>query len=286
MNFQEFYIVHKGTNTTIVFSYFCSLLQVKETEEELNQQIKDILSLINESPTEAYNRELAIHDYLISNVNYEDCNTSNHMKYSAVGALLNGKAVCAGFAMAFKLLCDAAGLSCIILRGKAKNSASAENHLWNIVKLNGKCYHIDVTWDSSFAIEEALNRACFNLTDQDIARDHTWDRELLPKCFSLEDNYFVRSGLFFTNSKALKRHFISGLKKGERTFSVKINHKFEDEVHINRIFQEAVDSLFIRGSLGYSYRYNYDSNRKVVHVSFQLAFDNYKQQERKRWKTN
>lgn len=57
--------------------------------------------------------------------------------WNAYGALINGKAVCEGYAEAFKLLCDEAGIPCALMY--------STDHEWNAVKLNDTWYYVDVT---------------------------------------------------------------------------------------------------------------------------------------------
>lgn len=56
--------------------------------------------------------------------------------------------VCEGYAKAFKVLCDAEQIPCVLVDGIAVNSAGAsESHMWNYVQLQGAWYGVDVTWN-------------------------------------------------------------------------------------------------------------------------------------------
>lgn len=57
--------------------------------------------------------------------------------------------VCEGYARAFKVLCDAAGIPCVITDGLAKTYADREEvmHMWNSVQADGKWYAADITWN-------------------------------------------------------------------------------------------------------------------------------------------
>ena len=52
------------------------------------------------------------------------------------------KAVCQGVTFAFKFLCDKLGLHCII-----EGIFNQEGHVWNIIRINHKNYHIDALWN-------------------------------------------------------------------------------------------------------------------------------------------
>lgn len=55
--------------------------------------------------------------------------------------------VCEGYARAFKVLCDKAGIPCILSDGQAYNGTGSEAHMWNYVKIGGMWYGMDVTWN-------------------------------------------------------------------------------------------------------------------------------------------
>jgi len=98
--------------------------------------------------------------------------------YQPYGPLIQGKGVCLGYAETFRLLMDMAGIECITVTGAA--FMSRENHAWNMVKLDGEWYCVDVTWDDT----EGGNYDYFNKTDQDYAGTHM-RQELsvyLPPC--------------------------------------------------------------------------------------------------------
>ena len=65
------------------------------------------------------------------------------VKDDANGSL---KPVCEGYARAFKLICDALEIPCVLVSG----NANSEKHMWNYVQMeNGYWYAVDVTWNDS-----------------------------------------------------------------------------------------------------------------------------------------
>lgn len=68
--------------------------------------------------------------------------------HTAWGALMDGRAVCDGYAKALKLLCDQHGIPCLLISGTAVQDSGQEAHAWNYVQMeDGRYYAIDVTWD-------------------------------------------------------------------------------------------------------------------------------------------
>ncbi len=115
--------------------------------------------------TDDLQKILSIHDYLADTVLYsptiasgttdeidEYNNYNNNLVYTPYGALVGDRvAVCQGYSLAFKLLCNMAGIEC----GYA--SSDEINHIWNVVEYNGEYYHIDVTWDDPVTGSSAYN---------------------------------------------------------------------------------------------------------------------------------
>lgn len=66
--------------------------------------------------------------------------------YNIEGAFLYGKAGCVGIALAMSYICEALGIPCLLVTGRAKFANKGTNLCWNMVTLeDGQNYHIDVT---------------------------------------------------------------------------------------------------------------------------------------------
>lgn len=88
----------------------------------------------------------AIHDYLIYHADYVndgDPTGSEKWVYGAEGVLLHGEGVCQSYGIAFHMMAVSAGLDCRYISG----TADGGGHAWNQVKVDGKWYYIDCTWD-------------------------------------------------------------------------------------------------------------------------------------------
>jgi hypothetical protein len=264
VDFHQYRLQNSGLHRNVIFNYLYPTDKINNIEIQLKRKIADAIATITQLTS--YEKELALHDYLAISVKYEHKDKSNHRAHSAIGALLYGRAVCEGYSMAFKLLCEAARIHSIVVSGTGTNMEGTGNHAWNIVKLKDKCYHVDVTWDSCVTIEDVPSHGCFNITDKDIAQDHTWDKKLLPTCDSTEDNYFVRQNCYFTSRDALKQYFASCLKQGQKEFAIKINRRFEDHAEISKILNEALRPRILTSPFGYSYQVRYDKMRSVAQI--------------------
>ena len=115
----------------------------KEEIDVIEKKIDEIIaSEINDSMDNKAKIK-AIHDYIINHTKYDKERSDNKItKYrsnTAYGALIEGYAICGGYADSMKLFLDRFNIP--------NYKISSENHIWNAVYLNDKWYHLDLTWD-------------------------------------------------------------------------------------------------------------------------------------------
>ncbi len=122
--------------------------------------------------------ERGIHDYIIGAVEYSDRSlppNSVSPELLATNALINGYANCQGYADAFYMMCSLAGLEVGMQSGRQSNG---EAHIWNTVKLDGKWFIVDATWDDASMMSS--ERPCYRAFNMglDICKDNLiWSKE-------------------------------------------------------------------------------------------------------------
>lgn len=170
--------------------------------KELYDAVSSIIhSQIHEGMTD-YEKELALHDYLVLHCKYSE-NVNQDEKsdiYRAYGALVNGDAVCNGYAEAMQLLLRCVGVESrfVVGYGKTTNGEWIE-HAWNLVKLEGKWYHLDSTWDDPAPDQEGVVvHPYFNVTDDILLENHKWEAEDYPKAEDMTENYYLKQKKYFT----------------------------------------------------------------------------------------
>lgn len=139
-----------------------------------------------------FEMEAALYDWVVRNVGYcwdhaELPDKANRATYTPYGGLVEREAICLGYASTFQLLMEMAGVECLTVVGASH--ASTVDHAWNMVRLNGQWYCVDVTWD--YAYRDKMN-GCewryFNVTSDYMARtDHQWDYANTPEA-TVEDH--------------------------------------------------------------------------------------------------
>lgn len=129
-------------NITYTVSYLSDAAQ----EEKVAQIEKEVFRTLKISGKSDYQKVKAIYDYICSNVSYDYTNLNDDtyiQKYTAYAALIDKTAVCQGYAsLLYRIVLDA-GVDARVISGDAGGP-----HAWNIVRLNGKYYNLDSTWDA------------------------------------------------------------------------------------------------------------------------------------------
>lgn len=159
-------------------------------EKEVLDAAMAVLAAWTALDMSGYEKERALYVWLTTHVAYDRSHYKKRgaprTSYEPYGPLINGKGVCLGYAETFRLLMDMAGVECITVTGAAFRNR--ESHAWNMVKLNGKWYCADPTWDhidvvQDYPIEQLMPLyEYFNVTSQYMAdTDHQWDYDNTPE---------------------------------------------------------------------------------------------------------
>ncbi|MBR4554652.1 MAG: hypothetical protein IKO27_03565 [Ruminococcus sp.] len=111
------------------------------------------------SKSSAFEAALAVHSKMCNDLRYAyDYFTENGINYRSVsqedwahtvaGMVMHGEGVCESYAKTFQMIMNYYGFNCLFVTGEGINNNSAEDHAWNLLRLDdNKYYCIDVTWD-------------------------------------------------------------------------------------------------------------------------------------------
>lgn len=182
---------------TLVLRYWMDA-DTRQTARQTMERAVDRILSGRPSTNDEYQTELYLHDRLASLCTYDDEAAAtgydaHPAAFSAYGALAQGRAVCEGYSRAMQLLLRRAGMRSTLVIGKSRRTG--EDHMWNVVSVNGRSYHVDVTWDDS---EDMLRHNYFNLSTEliELSREITPGQSAAAVCKDTADNFYIRSGTY------------------------------------------------------------------------------------------
>lgn len=158
---------------TFSFTYLIPKDEMQRMRTETQQEVQRIAGEIGTSGKSAYEMVVEVNDYICDKAEYPKKQPFAPETHCAYGALIDGSAVCEGYALATKLLLNELKIPCDIEFGTCTDGI---DHAWNLVQLDGKWYQLDVTWnDGAFSRKEFLL-----VTDETMKESRVWDESLYP----------------------------------------------------------------------------------------------------------
>lgn len=126
---------------------------------EINKIVDKVINekISNNTPTKE--KIKIIHDYIIDNtkydkLKYENKNDTTYKSNTAYGVLIEGYGTCNGYADTMAIFLNKMN----IINYKISN----DEHIWNLVYLDGNWYHLDLTWDDPIS-DKNINRDTYFL---------------------------------------------------------------------------------------------------------------------------
>ncbi len=267
-----------GNDSTVLnlHSYVSS-----DTCASMAQELIDVLHVFVEnlgSSIDEYRREKYIFDFITDRCSY-DFSASNGGEswktYTIYGALVEGKAVCEGYARSAVKLFNLCGVDCAIVNGylSGLSSENSNTHMWNLVKIEGDWYHLDITGCDS---DTLVGYQYFNVTDEQISRSHQIARTYsesennyygnfeLPRCESDALQYYRIEGYRLESLEPSKQSqfppaIVAAVKSGSDSVNIYVDPSVD--------FSEAVNSLFYRTP------YLFSRNLRLAEKDISYNFD-------------
>jgi hypothetical protein len=246
-DFKNFHWITKTNSVTIKSQFLYTNTAINLYKTQLKATIEQFLLDHPFDNLSKFDRELMVHDYLAEGTIYNREYSDDVENATIVAPLIMKCGICEGYAKAFKLLCDRVGVTSMIIFGESTQIQwdSGGPHAWNMIKIDGKCAHVDVTWDSLYPPSSGLRSVShdyFNVKDSDISKDHKWDKSEYPVCDANDLNYHYRTNSVVKNIKEFDKFVISRLSSKIYNFSLKFDFKVSDY----KLIQERIQELAYR----------------------------------------
>lgn len=219
-----------GAHFYYVPEYSCTAAECALLTDEMNGAVDTFLRAVPSGLSD-YEKELLAHDYISASCVYVFNKEEGVFKSSPHDALVVGEALCEGYARAVKVLLDKLGVQTYLITGNATNSDNeTESHMWNIVTIDGKNYHLDLTWNDIDLSDTTTSHSYFNVTDTAISANHFDFAPSGNNCVSTDMNFFNVNNVLFdnhnsANKNALCKSAVSNIQN--KLYSVEIAYTNE-----------------------------------------------------------
>lgn len=140
--FNRFYTIKVSYDRLIgKITLYINKTYTEKDIEEINNKLNELEQTLYEGKETDREKILAIHDYIINNTKYDLNDPANVLTPSktAVGVFINHLATCNGYTDAIAILLDRLDIPNLKI--------SNDDHIWNLVYVDGMWLHLDATWD-------------------------------------------------------------------------------------------------------------------------------------------
>ena len=200
--------------STIV--YKMKYLATSSNEKTVTSEVNNVLNSLNLDGKSDEAKIVEMYKWIAKNVKYDYSgakDSSNLKCHSAYAAIHDKKAVCQGYATLLYRMALEEGIDARVVAGY--NGASG--HAWNIIKLNGKYYYMDATWDAGRSSYKYMLKG-----KSEFMKDHG-----IYKQVSMGATYSINSSSY---SFAPSSTYISKLSAASKAFTAKWSGKSNSQV--------------------------------------------------------
>lgn len=249
-----------GDKHTAFIDYGANKEETEMLKKRIDEAVKPFLEGITPEMS-AYDALIRLHVKMINHIDYDTIGLNYQDKTggpkdgeidslrSITGTLLDGKAVCAGYARTMQYLANLCGIECAYCRGYCygDGNSKGEYHAWNLVRLDGEYYYLDTTWcDQSDTVQTVrdtdISFRYFCITSEELSRSRSIDKQPVqfPEYKNTKCNYYIHNGLFIE-----KYDLTEIIEMAEHSY--KDGKKYlEFKCASNEVFNETMDKLFRR----------------------------------------
>lgn len=154
---------------------------------EINKKINELYNDFNLNDLSDQEKIMIIHDYIVEHTKYDalkidNINDTTYHSNTAYGLLFEGYAVCSGYADMMAIFLDKMDIP--------NMKVTSETHVWNLVYIENKWQHLDLTWDDPYSAEgeNLSNHSFFLINYQQLkewnAPEHIFDQNIYQEALN------------------------------------------------------------------------------------------------------
>jgi len=163
-------------SATVEVTVNCVYKMTAEMATDLDTRARVIVASITSDSMSQLDKERAIHDWIVNNTKYDQSSTI----YDPYNTLIKHTGVCEGYTLLAQKMFTIAGIKSLVVFGYA----GGVSHAWNMVNIDSRWYHVDVTWDDPVSSSrDILRYDYYNLSDSKLSADHTWNTTKYPNAY-------------------------------------------------------------------------------------------------------
>ena len=268
------------TGVKVEGKYAYSVEETQQLQAQLDAAVDECFSQAPFEIGTADDYEIAkyLFEYLVAHVEYDheaagvEEGSLTSAGQTVIDALVNKRAVCAGYAHAYQYLLNRVGIPCAYITGDANGGT----HAWCAARLDGEWYLIDPTWgDPQFLDEDGssydagrIDYDYFCVTTRDMGPSHVPTAPYaVPPCTSMADNYYVREGCYLESPSVDDAGAIieAAADRGEEVARFRCSDRESYDQVVEGLFDGQQVYRFIPGN---SCRYSLNDNILSVEVRF------------------
>lgn len=263
------------TFTALKLTYTMTAAERMAARETLEKKRETLLSLVTPSMTD-FEKEVVLHDALINGCTYDtetaesaDPLNTCAASFTVYGALVNGKAVCEGYARAMQYVLQAADIPATVVTGY---DGEGQPHLWNALKLDDTLYYLDATWNDT---DDIRTYTYFNLNTEELLCSHRLDERTQGLVVSggTEGNYYRMTGSYLSTLRIeeLAEHIAERITEGDGRVHLRLtDDAFSNALFFTRStawFLDTVNACRPQGTAAVeNYTYTYNETHKTITI--------------------
>ncbi len=243
-----------------------------QTAISINEKIKELTDGIDNSASDL-DKFTIIYKRIAENISYNNRASeiidkekngeelSSEEENTKIGSqnlegLITKSTVCAGYSRILQCALNSVGIDCKYISGNT-DSERDSNHSWNQVKIDGKWYNTDITWDRDDIIKGEVPSYCLKsdkefvrhsedeLLNNDKICGESFDQEKLKEIFNIEP-LKVENKNYSTNEFML---LISELRnQSKKGLRIGIDKSIEDDENYELVFGNIIGDNGVKWS--------------------------------------
>lgn len=246
--------VHAIYDDTAVIEAYKSGDDSKLTDDKDKYILKSLKKAIKDNIKDSmtdYEKEKAVYDYMYNYTRFDDSSlsaiTNSNYQHTPYGFFHDRSTICVGNATTFKLFMDALGIDCKII-----HSTENGEHAWDVVQINDKWYHVDLTFDGGL---KKPDYAYFNVPDSAKDNgDYPWNKKDFPECNSVDDCPIVKEATELSSIYKLPEVISNAVKNKKTTTYIKVKpEKTDKDISDKDLIQQYSDIINEISSDGANY---------------------------------